>query len=218
MTTSISTSVRKLGFWSAILSTIFSIAYIVAQVAEWLGLLGSMGGPHNLSTPFGLVLLLTPSLLLAVSFVVLMVSIHYHASEDKKIWSHVGLTFATIYAVLISIVYYVQLTLVVPHLLRGDVENIGLLIFVPFDSFLYAIDVLGYSFMSLATLFVAIVFTGGKLERFTRWMLIANGLLVPFLALQMYYPPLIYVASLWAITFPCSTASLAILFKRMAPG
>ncbi len=101
-----------------------------------------------------------------------------------------------------------------PRLLRGDVANIELLIFVPFDSFLYAIDVLGYSFMSLATLFAAVVFTGDRLERVIRWFLVANGLLVPFLALQRYYHPLIYVASLWAITFPGSTASLAILFRR----
>ncbi len=77
MVAQLSRSVRTLGLWSAILSTVFSIAYIVAQAAEWMGLLGSLGGPENLSTPFGLVLLLTPSLLSAFSFVVLMVSVHY---------------------------------------------------------------------------------------------------------------------------------------------
>jgi hypothetical protein len=174
-----------------------------------------MGGPQSLSSPLGLVLLLTPSLFLASSFVILMVSIHYYASKDKKIWSHIGLTFAIIYAVLISIVYYVQLTVVVPHLLRGEADKIALLIFVPFNSFLYAIDVLGYSFMSLSTLFAAQVFEGEKLEHWIRRFLIANGLLIPFLALQMFYPPLIYVATLWAIIFPASTILLSILFKRI---
>jgi len=32
--------------------------------------------------------------------------------------------------------------------------------------------------------------------------MIANGLLLPFLALQIYYHPLIWIAALWAITFP----------------
>jgi len=216
MDSKISPSVSKLGSWSAVLSSVFSITYIVGQVAEWLGLLGSMGGPESASTPLGLVLLLTPSLFLGISFVVLMISIHYYAPEDRKVWSHAGLTFATIYAVLISINYFVQLTLVVPRLLRGDVESIRFLIFVPFDSFLYSVDILGYSFMSIATLFAAFVFTAGGLERTVRWFLIANGLLLPFIALQNYYHPLIWVAALWAITFPGSTISLAMLFRRNA--
>ena len=214
MESKMSPAVSKLGSWSALLSSVFSITYIVGQVAEWLGLLGSMGGPESASTPLGLVLLLTPSLFLGISFAVLMVSIHYYAPEDRKVWSHAGLTFATIYAVLISINYYIQLTLVVPRLLRGDVENISFLLFIPFDSFLYSVDILGYSFMSIATLFAAFVFTKGGLERTIRWFLIANGLLLPFIALQNYYHPLIYVAALWAITFPGSTISLAMLFRR----
>ena len=59
-------------------------------------------------------------------------------------------------------------------------------LFTPFDSFLYAVDILGYSFMSLATLFAAQVFTGTGRERVARGFLLANGLLLPFLALQMY--------------------------------
>ncbi len=211
-----SPAVSKLGSWSAVLASVFSIIYIVGQLGEWLDLLGSGGGPENASTPLGLVLLLTPSLFLGTSFAVLMLSVHYYAPEDKKIWSHAGLMFATIYAVLISINYFVQLTLVVPHLLRRDVESIRFLLFVPFDSFLYSVDILGYSFMSLSTLFAAFVFTGAGLERTVRRFLIANGLLLPFIALQNYYHPLIWPASLWAITFPGATISLALLFRRNA--
>lgn len=205
------------GYWAAICATVFSIAYIVAQLAEWVGLLGSHGGPESLSTPTGIVLLLTPSLLLGVSFVILMVAVHYYAPEDRKIWSHAGITFATIYATLIGIVYFVQLTLVLPRMMRGELEVIEFLIFVPFDSFLYAVDILGYSFMSLSTLFAAMVFTGDGLERTVRRFMIANGLILPFLVFQMYYHPLIWIASLWAITFPGSTIALWLLFKRKMP-
>jgi hypothetical protein len=86
---------------------------------------------------------------------------------------------------------------------------------VPFDSFLYAVDILGYTFMSVSTLFAARVFTGLGLERVVRIFLTANGLLIPFLALQMYFHQLIWIASLWAVTFPGSTWALAILFRRM---
>ncbi len=116
MKTENSNAISKVGRWSAFLSLTFSLTYIVGQLAEWLGLLGSDGGPESASTATGLVILLTPSLFLGIAFLILMVSVHYHASEDKKIWSHIALVFATIYATLISINYYVQLTLVVPHL------------------------------------------------------------------------------------------------------
>jgi hypothetical protein len=210
----VSPSTRAVGFWSAVLATFFSITYIVAQFAEWFGMLGSQGGPESSSTPLGLAILLTPSILLGSSFLVLTVSIHQAAPAERRVWSHAAVAFATAYTVLISIVYYVQLTLVGPRLARGQIEGIEMFLFVPFDSFLYAVDILGYSFMSVATLFAARVFMGGGLNRAIRLLMTANGLLLPFLALQMYYHPLIWVASLWAITFPGSTWTLAIFFRR----
>lgn len=208
-------SVRTLGLWSALLSSLFSITYVVAQLAEWAGLLGSSGGPHSKSTTYGLAILLTPSLLLGISFVVLMVSIHYIANSSKRIWSHVAVVFASMYATLVSIVYYIQLAFVMPRIARGETEDIQILIFEPFDSFLYAVDVFGYSLMSLSTLFAAAVFKLQGIERWIRWALIANGCLIPFLALQMYYPPLIWGGSLWGITFPVATLLLALHFKRL---
>jgi hypothetical protein len=210
----ISPSTKTAGFWSAVLATVFSLAYVVAQLGEWLGFLGSKGGPSSESTLLGLIVLLTPSLFLGPSFLLLMVSINDVAAPGRKTWSHAALAFATVYTVLISTVYFVQLTLVAPRIARGQIQGIEPFLFVPFDSFLYAVDILGYSFMSVATLFAARVFVGGGLQRTVRWFLTANGLLLPFIALQMYVHPLIWVASLWAVTFPGATWALAILFRR----
>jgi hypothetical protein len=213
MTTTISQSTRTAGLWSAILSTLFSLMYIVAQLAEWAGMLGSQGGPESSSTVLGIIFLLTPSFFLGSAFLVLIVSIHQIAPPERKVWSHTAVVFATAYTVLISLVYFVQLTLVAPRLAHGQTQGIEVFLFVPFDSFLYAVDILGYSFMSVSTLFAARVFTGSGLQRNVRWFLTANGLLLPFLALQMYFHPLIWVASLWAITFPGSTWALALFFR-----
>ena len=209
------TSVRTLGLWSAVLCAVFSLTYVVAQLSEWAGLFGSGGGPHSKSTGLGLIMLLTPSLFLGVSFVVLMVSVHHIAEASLRIWSHVAVVFASMYATIISIVYYIQLAFVMPRLAAGKAEDIQLLMFEPFDSFLYAVDVYGYSLMSLSTLFAAAVFTNQGIERWIRLALIANGCLIPFLALQMYYPPLIWGGSLWGITFPAASWLLAIKFKRL---
>ena len=210
----ISPSAKSLGFWSAVLATVFSITYDVGQIAEWLGWLGSGGGAHNPSTPLGLAILLTPSLFLGSAFLVLMVCIHQVAAVDRRAWSLSAVAFAAVYTVMISINYYVQLTWVAPRLASGNVAGVEPFIFVPFDSFLYAVDILGYSFMSLATLFAARVFVGGGQERVVRWFLTANGLLIPFIALQMYVHWLIWIAALWAVTFPGSTWALAVLFRR----
>lgn len=214
MTTPISRSTRAAGFWSAVLAMVLSIVYIIAQLAEWAGWLGSTGGPESASTPLGIAVLLTPSLLLAPSFLVLVVSVHQLADAGKKVWSHAAVAFACAYAVLVSTVYFVQLTLVAPRMLQDRVEGIEPFLFIPFDSFLYAVDILGYSFMSLATLLAARVFADTGIEAKARFWLTANGWLLPFLVLQMYFHPLIWIASLWAVTFPASTCALAILFHR----
>jgi hypothetical protein len=212
----ITQATRAVGYWSAVLATLFSLAYVVGQLAEWLGLMGSQGGPESGSTLTGLIVLLTPSFFLGSSFLVLVVSVNQLAPHEKRIWSQVAVAFATAYAVLISTVYFVQLTLVAPRMARGQIEGIEPFLFVPFDSFLYAVDILGYSFMSMATLFAAQIFVGGGLPRVARLFLTANGLLLPFIALQMYYRPLIWIAALWAVTFPGATWSLAMLFRRAA--
>ena len=209
-----SPSTRAVGFWSAVLAAVFSITYDIGQLAEWAGMLGSLGGPESGSTPLGLVVLLTPSLFLGSAFLVLIASVHQVAAPDRRIWSQAALAFATAYATLISTVYFVQLTLVAPRLARGEIPGIEPFIFVPFDSFLYAVDILGYSFMSLATLFAARVFVGDGLQRTIRLFLTANGLLLPFIALQMFFHPLIWAAALWAVTFPGSTLALAVFFRR----
>jgi hypothetical protein len=119
------------------------------------------------------------------------------------------------YGTLICMNYFVQLTLVAPALYRGEVsESIRPFLFNVFNSFTYSVDLLGYSFMSISTLFAAFIFTGPGLQKTVRWFLLANGLIMPFIALQTFYHPLIWGASLWAVTLPGSAISLAVLFKR----
>src|SRR5919197_330230 len=184
-------STRAVGLWTAVLATVFSITYDVAQIGEWFGLLGSSGGPESSSTPLGIYVLLTPSLLLGSSFLALIAAIHQLSAPDRKVWSLAAFGFAIIYAALISINYYVQLAWVGPRLADDRIQGMEPFLFVPFDSFLYAVDILGYSFMSLATLFAARVFTGRSPERIVRWFLVSNGLVLPFLLFQMSVPALI---------------------------
>lgn len=209
---------KTVGFWSAVLATTFSLAYVLAQLAEWVGWLGSAGGPESSSTPLGIAVLLTPSLLLGSAFVVLLAAVHQAAPAEKRVWSQAALAFGTVYAVLISLTYFVQLTLVGPRISQGRTDGIEMFLFVPFDSFLYSVDLLGYSFMSVATLFAAPVFEKHGLEGTARRFLIANGLLLPFLVGQLYFNVLIWPAAAWAVTFPGATWALALVFRRVETG
>jgi hypothetical protein len=193
----------RIGFWSAVLSFVFGMGYIVFQAADWAGLTPA---------PWSLMTLTFPSFWLALSFVILMISIYHYASDDRKIWGHIAVAFAIMYAALNAGVYFLQMTVVVPFMLNGQAEEVAF-ITLKMGTFIYGLDVLGYSLMSLATLFAAPVFVGGRLERWVRWSLIANGLLTPALLLQQNFPTFA-IAALWAITFPIATALLAVLFKR----
>lgn len=204
----------RVGYVSALACAVLSLVYVAGQLLEWAGLLGSAGGPGSTSTMVGIVVLLTPSLLLGSAFVVLSASMHRHVPPERRLWTQVGYGFAIAYLVLTGMTYFVQLTLVGPRLGRGDVAGLEPFLFVPFESFLYAVDLLGYSFMSMATLFSALAFERTGREGTARRFMLANAGIMPFLVLQMYWPAAIWVASLWALTFPGAAISLARVFRR----
>jgi hypothetical protein len=202
----------QLGFWSAVLTAVFSMLFLVGSL---LGMVGLLIPPWDVVIPIG------ASLLLAPSFVVMMVSIHYGAPFEKKIWSHIGIAFAVLYAALVSIVYVTWLFVAEPHMLRGEANQVALFTFTQ-GSFLQMVDGLGYTFMGIATLFAAPVFAGKRLENWIRWLCLLNGpgALMVFLAyifygllgLSLLYSGLVGIW--WEFIFPPLAILLAVYFRR----
>ena len=220
-------SVRQLGFWSAVLATLSSIGYGIALIVTMI----SMSATATNTSPgwrgIGLfvasfqpiqMLSLIPSLLLAPTFVVLMVSLHYYASPDKKIWSHLGIAFALIYAALASINYILQLTVVRLSIVNKETDGLAMFVMGNSHSIFWALAS-AYVFMNLAMLFVAPVFHGGRLERWIRWLFIANGasVVVSIFGVGVDSPVIYLLVSLvpWCIIFSLATALVAMLFKRI---
>jgi hypothetical protein len=81
-----------------------------------------------------------------------------------KIWSHAAISFATVYASLVSLVYVTWLFVVEPHVLNGTESQVELLVFKP-GSFMQMVDGIGYTFMGVAALFAAPCFNGPGLAR-----------------------------------------------------
>ncbi|MGZ4944660.1 MAG: hypothetical protein ACXVIG_08295, partial [Halobacteriota archaeon] len=165
---------------------------------------------------------LYPGILLAPVFIVLMACIHSYARSDRKVFSQIALSFAVIYATIILIDYFIQFTIVIPSVLTG--ETAGLSLFTQYNphGFFIAFETLGYSMMSVAFLFTAAVFTGGKLERSLRWIFIAGFVVAVllFVALSLLqYDLVAFEVTILTINWVVLIVSgvlLSIVFRRSA--
>lgn len=197
----------RFGFFAALASLVFAIAYGVPQLLQVAGLL---------PTPLDLILIFLPSLLLAPSFVAAMAALHVQAPADAAAASLTGLAFAILYAALVGFVYVVQLGAVIPSILAGDPARTALFACCAPGAPLTMADLLGYTMMSLATLCSAAALRGDGIERQARLWMILNGLLAPVLILQILWPQLIWAGALWLVTFPVAMALLMAVFARRA--
>jgi len=173
-----------MGFWSAVLTTVLAAAAFVVGIST-----PARSGPFCSSScipyPYtnvasfvpGDYLWLYPGILLALIFVVLMACIHSHASNDRKVFSQIGLSFALVYAVVILSDYFVQFTVIIPSLSSG--ETAGLALFTQYNphGIFIALEGIGYLMMSAAFLANAVVFSEGKLEHAIRWIFLIDFIL-----------------------------------------
>jgi hypothetical protein len=147
----------------------------------------------------------------------MMSSIHYYASDDKKIWSFLGLVFAVMYGAILSTNYWLLLTVVRESLLSGYTEGLTWFVVGSPHSITNTIEGIGYGFMGLAALFVSQVFDGDKLERWLRGLFIVNGVAgiagVVLGGLGIILATMVSLAA-WCVTFPVATIIVAVLFKR----
>jgi hypothetical protein len=150
-----------------------------------LGLFGSsytegIKYPYVLTTirPFDYVVWV-PAFLLALAVVVLVSCIHRQASEGKKSFSQVALSFAIIYAVLTTSDFFIQWTVILPSILNNETTGLSLFSIYNPHGIPIAVESLGYLVLDLALLFVAVVIDGGsRLERAVRWLLMIGSVFV----------------------------------------
>jgi hypothetical protein len=109
---------------------------------------------------------MVPALLMALFFVMLVVCIHQYAAADKKVFSQIALSFALISATAHSINYFIQLTVVEPSLLKGELEGLALFSQYNPHGIFIALEDVGYLMMGVAFFFVAIAL--GRRDRLER--------------------------------------------------
>jgi len=217
---SMNETVSRIGFWSAILTTIWTIWFILAFGYYMSSLPSEWPGIEAFAASFELipyVAWVMPCLLLALTFPIMMSCIHYYAPDDKKIWSLLELVFAVMYSAVLAINYWLLLTVVRESLLSGYIEGLEWFVIGSPHSITNTIEGIGYGFMGLAAIFVSQVFGGNRLEIWLQRLFIVNGVAdiagVILGGLGIMTATMASLA-LWCLTFPVAAAMLAILFKQ----
>lgn len=221
-------TIGKIGLWSAVLTTIFSVSYGIAVITFFVSILstqlpsqpqGWTGIDAFLATFQPIQMLpVIPSLFLAPAFTALMVSIDAYAAEDKKIWSRLGLAFTLIYASMAAINYMVQLIPVWRSITNGETDGLAMFVLGNPHSMFWGLAY-AYIFMNLAMLLTAPVFEGTSLERRIRLLFILNGISGVFTIVWISFdsPPFYLLGSLvlWCPVFTAATIFVALLFMRL---
>ena len=212
--------ISRIGLWSAIFTTVWTIWFIVAFGSYMSSLPSEWPGIEAFAASFETIPYIAwviPCLLLTLTFPVMMSSIHQYASDNKRTWSLLGLVFAVMYGAVLAANYWLLLTVVRESLLNGYTEGLTWFVIGSPHSITNTIEGIGYGFMGLAAIFVSHVFDGDKLESWLRWLFIVNGVAgivgVVLGGLGIIIAAMVSLVA-WCVTFPVATAMVAVLFKR----
>lgn len=118
------------------------------------------------------------AIILTLAYLVLMVSIHVYASNQRKIFSQIGLSFALMATMVLVGDYFVQVSVIPISLMSGETEGITLLTQYNAHGVFIVLEELGYLLMSLSFLSVAPVFINkNRLESGIRWVFVISFIL-----------------------------------------
>jgi hypothetical protein len=116
-----------------------------------------------------------PAMLLMVFFVVYMASIDEYADAKRKILSRTALLFACLSAGVLTVNYFIQVTVIQPSLINGELDAIGILTQYNPHGIFIALEEIGYIFMSISLLFITPQFSGpGRIRAMLRWTAISG--------------------------------------------
>ena len=211
----------RLGFWSAILSAVFAILWFITfslkdsiyAVPNWQNL-------QAYADSFSMLrfLYIYPSLLLPLSYLILMVVLHLTVSENKKLWSLIALVIGIIYATMASINYNIQAVAVRLSLAAGETRGIEM--FIPDNpNSIFNALANSYVYLAISMFFTGFIFSKYKnVGKWLRFLLFAQLITaVGQIGYSMFgLNESIFIATsmVWVIGAPAAFILLAIWFKK----
>lgn len=110
---------------------------------------------------------------LALGYLLMIAGFHNESAGDRKTAANVGLIFGCIYAVLILLVYFAQITAV-----RNDSLNEQALKILDFSKggLIFSYDLLGYGMMALSTFFTGLTIRPeNKKDKWLKYLMMIHG-------------------------------------------
>jgi hypothetical protein len=217
----------RLGFWSAFSVTVAFLVFTVCFVAIpltspvfiWKDLAGYVAYVSN-NNQFFQNLARLAMLLFGPLFVILLNCIHDYASPDRRLLVRISLCFGVAFAALTGINYFIQLSAVRQNISLGELQGLEQLVQANPYSAVAAINLLGWSlFLGLASLFVAPVFSGSKLEKLISVAFWLNGIFCILGGIGYILNNTVLI--FWTLNFGMGGAillaaiALCLLFKRI---
>jgi hypothetical protein len=178
------TAARGVGFWAAALTAAVTVGTFAIAVTT-LPVSGPFCTADCVAYPYREVAALVPhdyvwmypATVLMGIFVVLLACIHQATAEIRRLYSLIALVFGAMAAATLAADYYIQIAALQPSILRGEFEGLALVTQYNPHGIFIALEELGYLLMSLAFLFLGLVFAGVSwLDRLLRWLLIGGAL------------------------------------------
>jgi hypothetical protein len=219
----------KLGYWAAILSAILTVgwgiglvmAMVVFPIPAWTNLADFVAAVRPASL-VAVTLTQVVAFLLGPLSLILLCSLHDYAPNDKKVLTRVGLGCIITTMALGSQMYFVHFNVMRLIITRRPLNGLEQFVEWNPNSVLAASGLLAWTlFWGLALLFVAPIFSGGRLERGLRYTSLicgSCGILgtVGFLFEIVVFMMIYFVGALVAGTTLYVLESL--LFKRLENG
>ena len=117
-------------------------------------------------------------LFLAWGYIMVACSFAAEADLSRKALAYGGIAFACVYGVLISIVYFTQLSTVANQTLSKDM--LQMLSYETMGSFLFNLDLLGYGMMAVSTFFIGMTIKpANKSDKRLKILLMIHGIFAP---------------------------------------
>lgn len=131
-----------------------------------------------------------PAIILSFSYLAMMLSIHQITRIEKKLYSMISVSFAVMSALVLSVDYFIQVSVIPPSLLAGETDGLALISqFNPHGIFI-VLEELGFLFMMFSFFVLLPVFSGtNSLEKAIRWTVILGCActIVSFILISLLY-------------------------------
>ena len=218
----------KLGFWSAFLFTAMGVGYLIGlgttfsvfSMPSWTDINSYASFIKSLPGMFYTLCQIT-AFLVGPPFILLMCSIYDFAQTEKKILARIAICFGIIFVVLMSMCYFVQLTVIPQNVHSGNLGGLDQFVELNAKSFIASMVVLGYSlFLGFASLFIAPVFFQNRLEKAIRVAFIIGGVFSILELVGCIFPKMVMLAMAFTgianISLIIAGVLLCILFRKVS--